>query len=292
MSDGSVKARRMYRATSLAPSSASASEAGVASRQCSESTACDSASIPDAAVTGAGQDSVRSGSTSAIRGQLRMSKRFIFFLRAVSVMTADGLTSLPVPAVVGIAMTGSGSCVSAPKSSQSRGCPPLVSSRPMHLAVSIADPPPTATSSRWPPDRIRSAPARQSVSLGLGRTWSKTVTAIPAAVSARLDRRDEAGGADAWIGDEKDPVSAAERGDVRDDLRGDATTEQRPGRHVELAVRGDVPALAPERGMRGDTGGRPLRAALQGLVVLRHQDVPEASGRPAGPLRAISVIRS
>jgi len=31
---------------------------------------------------------------------LRMSNRFIFFLRAVSVMTADGLTSLPVPADV------------------------------------------------------------------------------------------------------------------------------------------------------------------------------------------------
>ena len=97
-------ARRMYGATSRAPSSASASEAGVASRHCSESTACESASMPDDAVTPRGQERVRSGSTSATRGQLRGSKRFIFFLRTVSVITADGLTSLPVPAVVGMAM--------------------------------------------------------------------------------------------------------------------------------------------------------------------------------------------
>jgi hypothetical protein len=77
--------------------------------------------MPDEAVTQAGHVTVRSGSTSATRGQFRTSNRFIFLLRSVSVMTADGLTSLPVPAVVGIAMTGSGSRVRAPKSSQSRG---------------------------------------------------------------------------------------------------------------------------------------------------------------------------
>ncbi len=47
--------------------------------------------MPAAAVSAGGQDTVRSGSTSAIFGQLRMSNRFIFLRRAVSVMTADGL---------------------------------------------------------------------------------------------------------------------------------------------------------------------------------------------------------
>ena len=111
-----------------------------------------------------------------------MSKRFIFFLRAVSVMTADGLTSLPVPAVVGRASTGSGSLRRAPKSSQSRGCPPLVRSRAMHLAVSIADPPPTAAKPSALTSVARSAPARQSVSRGFGSTCWKTTTSSPAAM--------------------------------------------------------------------------------------------------------------
>src|SRR5262249_57580026 len=110
------------------------------------------------------------GVDSAILGQWRMWKRFIFFLRAVSVMTADGLTSLPVPAVVGMASTGSGSLRRAPKSSQSRGCPPLVRSRAMHLAVSIADPPPTAAKPSAAKSTAMSAPARQSTSRGFGST--------------------------------------------------------------------------------------------------------------------------
>ena len=98
-----------------------ASEAGVASRQCKESTAWLSASMPVEAVSAGGIDIVRSGSTSAIRGQIRGSKRFIFFRLTVSVMIADGETSLPVPDVVGRAITGTGVEWSAPKSSQSRG---------------------------------------------------------------------------------------------------------------------------------------------------------------------------
>ncbi len=115
-----------------------------------------------------------------------MSKRFIFFLRAVSVTTAEGLTSLPVPAVVGMATTGSGSWRSAPKSSQSRGCPPLVRSRAMHLAVSMADPPPTATNASAPKSTARSVPARQSTSRGFGSTCWKASTSRP--VPARSSR--------------------------------------------------------------------------------------------------------
>ena len=111
-----------------------------------------------------------------------MSKRFIFFLRAVSVMTADGLTSLPVPAVVGMARTGSGSFRSAPKSSQSRGWPPLVRSKAMHLAESMADPPPTATKASARKPAARPAPARQSTSRGFGSTCWKASTSSPAAM--------------------------------------------------------------------------------------------------------------
>ncbi len=104
----SATARRRYSATRRAPSSAIASDAGLASAQCSESTACESASMPVAAVSAGGIDSVRSGSTSATRGQIRGSNRFIFLWRSVSVMIAEGETSLPVPAVVGTASDGEG----------------------------------------------------------------------------------------------------------------------------------------------------------------------------------------
>src|SRR5438552_19037349 len=97
-----------------------ASEAGVASLQCSESMAWLTASIPVAAVKAEGIEKVRSGSTSATRGQIRGSKRFIFLSRTVSVMIADGDTSLPVPAVVGIATTEAGTAATAPQTSQSR----------------------------------------------------------------------------------------------------------------------------------------------------------------------------
>jgi hypothetical protein len=46
-------------------------------------------------------------------GQIRGSNRFIFSRRSVSVMIAEGETSLPVPAVAGTAMVGSGSAASS-----------------------------------------------------------------------------------------------------------------------------------------------------------------------------------
>lgn len=77
--------------------------------------------MPVAAVSDRGIERLRSGSTRATRGQIRGSKRFIFLRCSASVMIADGDTSLPVPAVVGTAMTGWGAASRVPKSSQSRG---------------------------------------------------------------------------------------------------------------------------------------------------------------------------
>ncbi len=68
-----------------------------------DSSACDSASSPAASVGPAGSETVSSGSTMAAAGQV--SGRNSEYLRcaARSQIVAHGVTSLPVPAVVGTA---------------------------------------------------------------------------------------------------------------------------------------------------------------------------------------------
>ena len=232
---------------------------GVARRQCSESTACESASIPAAAVSAGGQDRVRSGSTSATLGQLRMSNRFIFFLRAVSVMTADGLTSLPVPAVVGRASTGSGSSRRAPKSSQSRGCPPLVSSR--RDALGRVDRRPAAhgdeavgldVGGQAPPRPGSRRPA------GSARTCWKTTTSSPAAM--RLSRTGPASPAACTPGSvTSSTLCIPSAGRARPGLPGHAAAEEHARGHVELAVGGHALA-AP--------GGRRVRRCCCDVIVV------------------------
>ena len=211
-SDGSAYARRMYRATSRAPSSASASEAGVASRQCSESTACDSASMPAAAVTRgrAGQRQVRVDQRDP-RAVAHVEE--VHLLLAHRVSDDGGRADLAAGSRRGRDRDAPAAdrCRSAPKSSQSRGCPPLVSSRPMHLAVSIADPPPTATSARCPPDLIRSAPARQSVSLRIRLDLVEYRDREPAAGQRRSTGATSPAAAHAGVGDHARPCSRRER---------------------------------------------------------------------------------
>ena len=65
-----------------------------------------SASRPLAAVTGAGQDRVSSGSTSATRGIISGLRRLAFSPCSGAARTALAVTSAPVPAVVGTATQG------------------------------------------------------------------------------------------------------------------------------------------------------------------------------------------
>jgi hypothetical protein len=69
----------------------------------SDSSACDSASSPLASVAACGRLSIRSASTMAASGQVHGSCSDSLRARAWSHTVAQGVTSLPVPAVVGMA---------------------------------------------------------------------------------------------------------------------------------------------------------------------------------------------
>src|SRR5580704_1966884 len=71
-----------------------------------DSIACASASMPECAVTLAGQETVKDGSTIAHFGISAREAMPTFMARSGSATTATGLTSDPVPAVVGTATTG------------------------------------------------------------------------------------------------------------------------------------------------------------------------------------------
>lgn len=62
--------------------------------------------MPVAAVIEGGRDSVSSGSSSATRGQLKALPTLILTFCSLSDSTDQMVSSLPVPAVVGIATTG------------------------------------------------------------------------------------------------------------------------------------------------------------------------------------------
>ena len=68
--------------------------------------ACESASMPECAVTTGGAPTVSSGSQIAWRGIRCGLATPIFMSVAGSVMTATGVASEPVPAVVGSAISG------------------------------------------------------------------------------------------------------------------------------------------------------------------------------------------
>ena len=72
------------------------------------STAWVSASMPVAAVTGAGSPTISVGSSAAMRGTRRGSMMTTLSLASGSEITAATVTSEPVPAVVGTAYSVTG----------------------------------------------------------------------------------------------------------------------------------------------------------------------------------------
>jgi hypothetical protein len=96
--------------TSRAAATAWLSEMGLAFTFQMDSSACDSASSPLCSVTGAGSVSISSGSITAASGQVCGRCSEYLLLAARSQIVAHGVTSLPVPAVVGTAISGLTSC--------------------------------------------------------------------------------------------------------------------------------------------------------------------------------------
>ena len=99
---------------SLRAFSASASHIGLCFLHQNASSACAIASSPLAAVTKGGTVSVSSGSTIAAVAKNAGEVSGFFAPRAASLITDTPVTSLPVPAVAGIAMTGSASSGNVP----------------------------------------------------------------------------------------------------------------------------------------------------------------------------------
>ena len=93
-----------------APSSAIASAGGLSRGDRNVSMQCDSASSPVAAVSAGGRPSVSSGSQIARFG-IRCGLMNPSFRPSASVSSAARPTSAPVPAVVGIAITGATAAV-------------------------------------------------------------------------------------------------------------------------------------------------------------------------------------
>ena len=94
--------------TSRAAATACVSEIGFEFTFQIDSSECESASRPAASVGPAGSETVSSGSTTAASGQVsfRCSEYFFITPGVRSQTVAHGVTSLPVPAVVGTAMSG------------------------------------------------------------------------------------------------------------------------------------------------------------------------------------------
>src|SRR2546425_11751019 len=108
--------------------------------------------MPVPAVTPAGRLTLSAGSTSATHdAMLGVPPTLNFTFRSGSVITAQRVTSLPVPAVVGTATSGGGRAgVGALPPSSCARLPPRTHTTPRPLGAPGRRPPPTATT---PPPR-------------------------------------------------------------------------------------------------------------------------------------------
>ncbi len=179
-------ATRRDRATRVMPSRQNASVNGLARDDVNGSTSWTSASSPELAVTAGGSVYVRLGSTRATRASIDGLRRLTLTRCRGEARTAFRVTSLPVPAVVGIAIHGTEGRSSgrpAPMTSRwSNSSPPLPSMAAIALAPSIALPPPNPTTTSDPAASASATPSRTTSTVGSPRTVT-TSCRSPAASS-------------------------------------------------------------------------------------------------------------
>ena len=148
-------AARISANTRAIPSKARASITGLAGSAKKPSMQWDSASMPVAAISRRGKVRTRSGSQIATRGT-RKGLRVPIAGPPASVCSAEtGELSLPVPAVVGMAISGAtvGLMRSGRPSSSAEVDKSVPASAASILAVSITEPPPSATTPSHAPSR-------------------------------------------------------------------------------------------------------------------------------------------
>ena len=136
--------------------------------------------MPVSAVTRGGTPSRGPGSRMAAWGMSPSSMRGIFTPRCLSVSTAKAVTSLPVPAVVGMHQRGGRSAGAAP------------AAHTMPLAQSMGDPPPKATTASGRKARRAATPLATSSREGSGSTWLNTSTGPVSRDSTRSRSPEEA----------------------------------------------------------------------------------------------------
>src|SRR5216683_1154473 len=148
--------------------------------------------MPVPAVTPAGSFTVSSGSMTATQDAMfGVPPTLNLIFRFGSVITAQSVTSLPVPAVVGTAIRGGmrlaiGLC----PHSYSRMPPSCAATTPIPFAVSMELPPPMATRPSQPCALYSAAPASTRSTPGLARTRSNT---IGSQLADRAEALDETG---------------------------------------------------------------------------------------------------
>src|ERR1051326_3214163 len=124
----------------------------------------------------------------AAAGQQASPAISIFSSVSVSVTTVKRVPSEPVPAVVGIAISGGPSCGISAGTFQSRMLPPLANSTDMPFAVSIELPPPIATRLSKPPSRNIATPVSITSVVGSETVSENTVNGICALSSSPVAR--------------------------------------------------------------------------------------------------------
>ena len=138
------------------------------------STACEKASIAVLTADMVGRSFMYLPSRKATRGNIAGLVMLVFVSLKSLVRMAYGVTSLPVPAVVGTCAMGSAFASYPPAkiSSSLRSCTQSVA---IAFAASMGDPPPTATIKSAPALTSSATPSRTQAIVGLGVTRSNTV---------------------------------------------------------------------------------------------------------------------
>src|SRR5829696_3992218 len=151
-----------------------------------DSAAWQTTSRPQDEVTSGGMVSVSRGSTTPRSGRRYWCEMPVFTLCSGMSRIATVVASAPVPAVVGMARSGfrgPGGFLPPPTGAltYSMISPPCVAMRSETLAVSMLDPPPTATNPSKSPSTAKSAAAWNELSVGSTRERSHTSISTPSA---------------------------------------------------------------------------------------------------------------
>jgi hypothetical protein len=138
------------------------------------------------AVRAGGSPVVNSGSSTANSGMRSIEASDTFAPASTSDKTANWVTSLPVPAVVGMAMIGSGFTWTLPGPTSWDTGTPAVAAAAAAFAASMALPPPNPMTPSCDRSTMSAAALSTTVVAGSGSTSAKTPCTTPAAARTLL----------------------------------------------------------------------------------------------------------